>query len=567
MVRLAAAAVLLCGALPIAQESPPPVYRVGSELVVIDLVPTDRSQRFVDDLQPHEIQILEDGKPQKLEFVHRVRVAGRSGTGPVLAEAAPTGAGAAASPVPSAVPATVPDPVRVAIVVDLLTTPPQDLPRVQDAILRLVSDDLPAGTEMMLAALWHGMTIRQPFTADRVALAAAVKSLPLPTEGPIGFLQMMDTAQQQCETGAAPLPQLIGMGKSFIAETRQQLTATSAALSALTRAVAILPGRKHVVLYSRGYAFNAITQVIEVIATLAATCGGDSSAVRRQVAEQLAADEGFDAGPRIRALVDSANRSQVSFYAVDPRGLVVTSAQAKDNIPARATRSGFASRVAALEATLPQEYLRTLAGDTGGRAFLNTNDLTAGLRRAWADASEYYLLGYVPPAGRKRGRFHKIEVRVARPGVDLRFRRGYQDATDSDLRSADIEKALTMPGVFEHSGLDAEGVVTGGTLRVTAYIPPSAIRFRASDGVSTADLSVHAALWDPQGKLVGGKALFGRDIAMRLKPDQLKALMDSDNVEIPVEVAAPRAGTYRLVVAAREGGGWLGARTVVLVVN
>lgn len=55
------------------QTQPPPTFRLGTELVVVDLIPTDCAGRFVPDLQPSEIRLLEDGKPQRIEFVRLVR--------------------------------------------------------------------------------------------------------------------------------------------------------------------------------------------------------------------------------------------------------------------------------------------------------------------------------------------------------------------------------------------------------------------------------------------------------------------------------------------------------------
>jgi hypothetical protein len=78
---------------------------------------------------------------------------------------------------------------------------------------------------------------------------------------------------------------------------------------------------------------------------------------------------------------------------------------------------------------------------------------------------------------------------------------------------------------------------------------------------------VHATLRDEKGALFGGKPLFGKDVSVRLNSTQLEALLKSDNVEIPVEVDAPTPAKYRLTVAARESGGWIGARTIDLTLQ
>jgi hypothetical protein len=72
--------------------------------------------------------------------------------------------------------------------------------------------------------------------------------------------------------------------------------------------------------------------------------------------------------------------------------------------------------------------LRTLAEATDGLAIVDTNDLAGGFRRVVADLSAYYLLGYYS-TGKLDGKFHSISVRVRRPGVHVRARRGYLAAT------------------------------------------------------------------------------------------------------------------------------------------
>ena len=79
------------------------------------------------------------------------------------------------------------------------------------------------------------------------------------------------------------------------------------------------------------------------------------------------------------------------------------------------------------------EGLRTLAVDTDGIAVIDTNDIDTGLKRIVADMSSYYLVGYYTKNAKLDGRFRKITVRVKRPGVNVRARRGYKAATAEEL--------------------------------------------------------------------------------------------------------------------------------------
>jgi hypothetical protein len=89
--------------------------------------------------------------------------------------------------------------------------------------------------------------------------------------------------------------------------------------------------------------------------------------------------------------------------------------------------------------------LRTLADATDGLAIVDSNNLDAGLKRVVADLSSYYLLGYYS-TGKLDGKFHAISVRVKRPGVQVRARRGFLAASPADLRTtARAAPAPTSP--------------------------------------------------------------------------------------------------------------------------
>ena len=98
-----------------------------------------------------------------------------------------------------------------------------------------------------------------------------------------------------------------------------------------------------------------------------------------------------------------------------------------------------------------------------------------------------------------------------------------------------------MPGAFEQTGLEIDASFTpSGKLRIVAFVPPAVIRFTQSDRGHVAEFSVHATLRDEKGALAGGKALFGRDVNLRLNPTQLEALLKSDTWKSPSKSMPPR---------------------------
>jgi VWFA-related protein len=143
----------------------------------------------------------------------------------------------------------------------------------------------------------------------------------------------------------------------------------------------------------------------------------------------------IDDGNQYERLIQLANRSNVSFYPIDPRGLPVwdtaIDAMRTGKPPAGQTILPPPS-VDGANLRARQTALRDLAVSTDGVAVVNMSDLDAGLRRVTDDLSSYYLLSYYS-SGKLDGKFHSIRVRVKRPGVQVRARRGYLAATAAEL--------------------------------------------------------------------------------------------------------------------------------------
>ncbi len=141
----------------------------------------------------------------------------------------------------------------------------------------------------------------------------------------------------------------------------------------------------------------------------------------------------LDDQQRFRVILDEANRANASFYPIDPRGLAVFD---EDIVPAAGVGVGMNANptVSIVEdqarLTARHTSLRTLADATDGVAVVDTNDLARGLRRIVDDLTSYYLLGYYS-GGKLDGKFHSISVRVKRPGIQVRARRGYLANTEA----------------------------------------------------------------------------------------------------------------------------------------
>ena len=128
----------------------------------------------------------------------------------------------------------------------------------------------------------------------------------------------------------------------------------------------------------------------------------------------------------IKDATAAAVRANVSFYTIDPRGLGGLSAEMMEIQPVFDDPAlGLNTQGLDSDLRISQDSLRVLAEETSGFAAVNTNDFTSAFARVVKDNSAYYVLGYYPPGQRKDGRFHKLEVKVSRPGVKVRARSGY----------------------------------------------------------------------------------------------------------------------------------------------
>jgi VWFA-related protein len=137
-----------------------------------------------------------------------------------------------------------------------------------------------------------------------------------------------------------------------------------------------------------------------------------------------------------RDLFGEANRANVSFYPVDPRGLAAFDAPMSENI-------GVVQDMQNLKAR--NESLRTLALNTDGIAMVASNDLRKELRTIADDLTSYYLIGYYSTNSKLDGRYRTINVRSKRAGVSIRARQGYRAASEKEVNAAKAAGDVAIP--------------------------------------------------------------------------------------------------------------------------
>ncbi len=195
----------------------------------------------------------------------------------------------------------------------------------------------------------------------------------------------------------------------------------------------------------------------------------------------------MDDAQYFRDLTDEANRGNATFYTVDPRGLPafdtpMGAGPMSGELPIHLDRLSLRARL---------DSLRTLADATDGIAVINNNDLDVGMKRISDDLTSYYLLGYYSTNGKLDGRFHNIKVRVKRPGVNVRARKGYRAATTSEVAAA---KAASAGPAGDASSALNSALSSLARIRSDSRINLNAVALRSAGASAVSTLLVAGEL-------------------------------------------------------------------------
>lgn len=279
----------------------------------------------------------------------------------------------------------------------------------------------------------------------------------------------------------------------------------------------------------------------------------------------------------MRDAIGAATRSNVAYYAIDPRGLVGMSddEMGMDAPPQDPTLNLNPWNVRD-EQRIAQNALRSLAEETGGFASVNSNDFATAFERVVRDSSNYYLLGYYPTNTRRDGRVRRIEVKVDRPGVKVFARKAYvapkereekrteesASGTSPELRTV-LNAALPTPGL----GLSVHTAAFKGTaptssVTVTVQVDGSGLDFQQKGETFNNNLEISMMAMDTNGKIQGGDRT---QLELQLR-EQTRQLVSQTGFRSVLDLELP-PGRYQLRVAARElNGGAAGSVFTDLIV-
>jgi VWFA-related protein len=187
-----------------------------------------------------------------------------------------------------------------------------------------------------------------------------------------------------------------------------------------------------------------------------------------------------DVARAIRAL----NEADVAVYPVDARGVTMAAALQADR--SSLGKRGAPPKVFA-EPDFNYETLETLALETGGRAFHHINDLSAAIQQAAGDARVSYSLGFSTPAGNLDGSYHRLEVTVKRPDVQVRYRPGYVAAPDAAVAPS-LAEAIANPVELAGIGFSVHLDPVEGGYKAAVTIDARNITLQPKEGMWTGSL-------------------------------------------------------------------------------
>lgn len=399
-------------------EQPRTIFRSSIDLVHLDVSVLDENRRPVRGLGPADFTILENGKPQRIAVFNAVDIPDQE---PDPAMAAWT--------------RTIAPDVRTnegiqerrlfLIILDDSTL--QADPRAQQNLKeigrkfveRLGPSDLAA------VVLTRDNRHSQDYTSDRMRLLAAIE------RAGIGFRDM-----------APP-------------EVGPDDYAFRSSLNVLDRAIEVLstlPDRRKSIVYIGQGIPMAIENLAPPEPGLPAD-GGSSAAMDTSTMARLMT--------QITKVFERAANANVNIYTLDVCGLRAPPPPSVSAFAAGRPMTSTAGYVRpACAPGLEVDFLRALANGTGGRALVDTNEFDPGVERILAENSSYYLLGYQSTQPASDGRFRALDVRVNRPGVIVRTRRGYwrESAKELEKRKRATPEAAALAGLLPKGDLPMQMV-------------------------------------------------------------------------------------------------------------
>lgn len=380
-------------------------FTASTQLVVETVNVKDKSGKPIEGLTAKDFTVTEDGVPQAIKFFEYQKLEENAAPLPTANAA---GARVVDKLVHTQIAPEQPGNTRyrdrrlLALYFDMTAMPPQDQLRALGAAEKFVKSQM-TGSDQMAILRFSGSSVDvlSDFTADRDKLLTVIETL-IVGEGSGNDESTNDDST--ADIGAA-----FGQDDSEfnIFNTDRQLSALQTAAKMLGN----LSEKKALIYFASGLRLN-----------------------------------GIDNQAQLHATINAAIRAGVSFWPIDARGLVASAplGDATTGSPGGiGMYNGASAQAVAANFQRSQDTLWALAGDTGGKALLDYNDLTRGILQARASFTSYYILGYYTTNENLNGKFRRIKISLNGAEGNLEYRQGYFAGKQfNKFTAADKERQL-----------------------------------------------------------------------------------------------------------------------------
>jgi VWFA-related protein len=447
-------------------------FKVTSDLVLVSVTVRDKRGNLVRDLKQSDFTIAEDGKAQKISSFDIQDVQSYAEGGPAQMESQ----GKPEKVLTTAEQVT-PDILRdrrlIVLFFDFTSMQPDEVERAMSSAEKFVEKQMTPADLVAVVTLGNTLKVEQDFTADRDALTRVLRRVH-GVDGQ-GFESTDMNADSQTENGQA-----------FSADdTEYNIFNTDRklqAIAAISQTLGRLDQKKSILFFGGGVEKT-----------------------------------GTENQSQLRAAINAAVRANVSLYPVDVRGLQAMVPGGNATQASLRGTSAYSGRAVSAQFDSnfqSQETLVTLASDTGGKAFLDTNDFGKAYEKVQADSAAYYVLGYRSSNTNMDGRLRRISVKVNRGDLKLEYRNAYYGPRDfrhftkddreqqlddeiaSDLPNTDLPVYLSTE--FFRSEEDKNFVP------VSIVVPGNAIPFAQASDNDKATLDVLGVVREKQTKFPVG---------------------------------------------------------------
>lgn len=451
-------------------------FRAEAEVILVNVTVRDKSGKFVRGLKPEDFKVLEDGKAQHvasfdIENTDSLPSLEAAQTAPIE-NAQPSSPSASADP-PHGAALQYKDRRLIVLFFDLSSMQPDEIDHAASAAENYVDKQMAPADLVSIVSLASSLQLNQDFTSDRSQLKKVLQSFNA------GAGQGFEEGSTGTTEGTADTA-----GSFTVDDTEFNIFNTDRRLDAL-RSVA-----------------EQLSHINQKKSLIYFSSGMDRTGIENQ--------------SELRAAANAAVRANLSIYALDIRGLQALAAGGEaQNASLRGISpySGQATLNALNSNFTTQETLVTLAADTGGRAFLDSNDFTKVFKGVQDDTSTYYVLGYHSTNPSRDGRYRRIVVSIDRPGLKIEYRRGYYAPADyKHANKDDRERQLEEQLASDLPATDLPLYLASGYFRigndrffvpVSLVVPGSEIPFVSNSSQDKATLDVIGMVLDASKRPLG----------------------------------------------------------------